>query len=197
MTWKPLTAILMASAMLVPAAARAEEHDRVGTVVRKAMHEGEPIVTDADRAMIRAKCGLPAGAEVNNINFNEGALKCQDGRTVKDAETQEMSHRIAQRARAKVDAVMSRPDVRAAMSGETQARAREAMAHAREQIERTRIRLAHMDHAGPGMERAREALERAEIRLRHMDDGGRANEHVRKAMERVRVRMNHIDGSND
>lgn len=142
MTAKTLAAIAFAGAMLTSgSAAHAQDHDRVSRVVHKAMDEGEPIVTPADHAMIRAKCGYTSEeAERDNTNFNNGALTCSNGRVVKDAETEAMSRRIAARAQAKVQAVMSSPEVRAAINGEAAARAREA-------IRRVRAQLAHLDHS--------------------------------------------------
>lgn len=140
MTVKTLAAIAFAGGILTSAtAAHAQDSDRIGRVIHKAMDEGEPIVTPADHAMIRAKCGYTAEqAERDNTNFNDGALKCSNGRVVKDAETVAMSRRIAARAKAKVDEVMSRPEVRAAISGEAAARANEA-------VRRVQAQLAHLN----------------------------------------------------
>ena len=132
-----LIMITLAGAGSAPLSGR--DPDRIGAAVSAAMRDGEPIVTDSDNAMIRAKCGYTAEeARRRNVSFNDGALKCGNGRVVKDAQTEEMSRRISARATAKVKAVMARPDVRAAINGEATARAREA-------VRRVQVRLRSMD----------------------------------------------------
>lgn len=133
------TLIMIALAGAGAAPLAGQNPDRIGAAVSAAMRDGDPIVTDSDNAMIRAKCGYTADeARQRDVSFNDGALQCSNGRVVKDAQTEEMSRRISARASAKVNAVMARPEVRAAISGEATARAREA-------VRRVQARLRSMD----------------------------------------------------
>lgn len=118
--------LILVAAILAQAAQPVEEP---GRAVRRAMAGQGPIVRPADRATIRAKCGLAADADADHdINFTDGGLRCPDGRVVRDAETQAMSARISARARAHVRAAMSSPSVRAAIARYSDAKTREALA---------------------------------------------------------------------
>jgi hypothetical protein len=124
---------LLATAVSLPAHpehVRSRE-DGPGAAIRRAMAERGPIVTDGDRAAIRAKCGMPADAELKSINFTDGGLRCPDGRMVRDEETTAMGKRIGERARATARAAMDDPQVKAALARHIDAKTHAALARIR------------------------------------------------------------------
>ena len=127
------TIIIVAAAvglLAAPDPATARE-DGPSAAIRRAMAERGPIVTDADRAAIRAKCGMPASAELKSINFNNGGLRCPDGRTVRDEETAAMGKRIGDRARATARAALDDLKVKAAIAHYTSERTQAALERVR------------------------------------------------------------------
>jgi hypothetical protein len=107
--------------------------------IERAFDEEGPILSQADQAMIRAKCG--SGASRNSgIQFNGGALVCSNGRRVDDPETRALAARIDIRVKAHLDRAMRRPEVAAALNGEVDA-------HVRAALRRTDAELAKVDGA--------------------------------------------------
>jgi len=107
--------------------------DSIGAAIAEAGKGANEIVTPADRALMRAKCGETSD---HSINFKNKALVCPDGRRIEDAETRAMSERISARATAYVDRVMNDPKVRRAIDGTAQREAAAALRRAADRLER-------------------------------------------------------------
>ena len=118
-------ACLFVVVQTAPANARPEHP---GAAVHRAMARQGPIITPQEHAMMRAKCGLPAGtAPLRNTRLENGALECPNGRTVRDDETVAMSRRIGKRAHAYADAAVNNPDVKRAIALYADEKTREAL----------------------------------------------------------------------
>lgn len=132
-----MIAILLTAAPLEwPAASAQSREDSVSAAVRKAGEKREPIITASDRALIARKCGYASPEAEHNTNFSKGALVCEDGRRVEDAETRALAARVSKRAREYVEAVMRDPAVRRAIDGTATRAAREALVKVRASLER-------------------------------------------------------------
>lgn len=88
--------------------------DLAGMVAEAAGPEG-PMITDAERATIRARCG--GGEDGDSITSRDGVLICKNGRRIDDPEVRAIVARAGERATAHVAAVMGRPEVAAAIRG--------------------------------------------------------------------------------
>jgi len=110
------------------------DHNGVGRVVAEAIEREGPMITDAERATIRAKCG--GGEEGDSITSRDGVLICKNGRRVDDPEVRAIVARVGDRAAAHVASVMARPQVRQALSGEALRAARAALRDASREIGR-------------------------------------------------------------
>lgn len=131
------------------------EGGRIGEVVSAAIEADGPIVTEAEKRLIQDKCGYGESEwSGRNIMMRQGVLHCANGRQVDDPEVRAVVEAIGERARARVEAVMNRPEVRRAMSGEIEAEVRERMRRFDEE-ERPRIAAA--------VARARASVDAADI----------------------------------
>lgn len=83
------------------------------------------MITDAERATIRAKCGGGEGGD--SITSRDGILICKNGRRIDDPEVRAIVTRVGDRAAAHVASVMAKPEVRQALSGEALRAARAAL----------------------------------------------------------------------
>jgi hypothetical protein len=128
-----LPTVTILFALAAPAAAHDTPERKFSQSVRAAMKAEGPIVTDADKRQMRAKCGLPADAEFRNTHFEDGGLHCPNGQVVRDAETRALSQRISDRARHVAHAALQRADVARARAELARAKAAEAVrrVHAR------------------------------------------------------------------
>ncbi len=124
-----LTLLLLAA----PAAAHDPAERKFNRTVHAAIEAEGPIVTAADKAQMRAKCGVPADAEFRDTRFEDGGLHCPNGQVVRDAETRAMSDRISKRAKRVAHAALQRAEVATARAELVRAKTAEAMrrAHAR------------------------------------------------------------------
>lgn len=128
-----LATALILLTLAAPAAAGDTPERRFNRTLHAAMKAEGPIVTDADKARMRAKCGLPADAAFHNVHFEKGGLHCPNGQVVRDDETRAMSDRISKRARRVADAALRRAEVATARAELIRAKTAEAMrrVHAR------------------------------------------------------------------
>ncbi len=130
--------------------------DRLGERIEAAIKADGPFFTAEERAVIERKCGYPAGSfDGFEVNINNGALTCRDGKRVDDAEMRALLAAAEPRIERRVEAVMESAEVQGAI----RAVAEEAERHA----------LAAIDHAKIARHAAREAekaARQAEVELR-------------------------------
>lgn len=108
--------LLIAGAAPAVAAAGPEERDSLGTVINDAINEDGPLFTASERALIESKCGYRPGEwDGRSISLNNGALNCDNGRKVDDAETRAMLKVVQPRISARISKVMAKPEVQAAI----------------------------------------------------------------------------------
>lgn len=119
--------------LAVPATAHDPAERKFNHAVHAAIAAEGPIVTAADKTQMRAKCGLPADAELRNTRFEDGGLHCPNGQVVRDADTRAMSDRISKRARRVAHSALQRAEVVTARAELVRTKTAEAMrrAHAR------------------------------------------------------------------
>jgi hypothetical protein len=161
-----------------PGIAQRDGGERLGRSIAAAIEADGPIVTDAEKALIRERCGYAEGEwDGRSLMSRGGELVCGNGRRVDDPEVRAAVERIGERARARVDAVMNRPEVRRALSGEIQAEVRERMERLREEMPRIRLEVAE----------AQAAARRAVAAHRNLSEQERARIHadVERAVRRI------------
>jgi hypothetical protein len=138
--WAALAFTLAAGASLMlssPAAAAERADARLGRVVRDAIREGGPFFDAGERATIERKCGYAPGSwDGFEATMLDGVLHCTNGRRLDDAETRAIMERARPRIERRVEAVMRRADVDAAI----EAVADEAEARALRELEARRRR---------------------------------------------------------
>ena len=168
-----------------------------GAAAERALDAQGPILTPDEEAMIEAKCGYgPREWNGRNIRMEEnGVLVCSNGRRVDDPEVRALAGRIEQRVETRVRTVMNDPEVRAAMSGEIQARVREQMRDIQPRIEAA-MRDAEVARARAdiAVRHAETAAARAEAHARVKAEFGPAEQaRLRSELERVRADIDRID----
>jgi len=131
--------LAFATALGVPAlggpAAAAPIHERdsaLGAIINRAIHEGGPFFTPAERALIDRKCGYAPGEwDGYDVSIGDGVFRCTNGKTVDDAEMRALIKVAQPRIAARVTAAMAQSEVRAAIHREAMAAARNALANLR------------------------------------------------------------------
>jgi hypothetical protein len=131
------------------AEAQAEEAgDRLGAQIERAIRADGPFFTAEERTVIEAACGYPAGSwDGFSANMHDRTFVCTNGRRVDSAEVRAVMRAAGPRIGARVGAVMSSPEVRAAIERVTS--------------EATAAAMAAVDHeeiARIAMEASREAM---------------------------------------
>ncbi|HYG48249.1 MAG TPA: hypothetical protein VD846_09955 [Allosphingosinicella sp.] len=108
-----------------PASAREEA---LSTVIDRGLRSGGSWFTAEERALIERKCGYAPGEwDGFEANLSDGTFICRDGRRVEDAEMRALLRAAAPRIEARVEAVMKRADVTAAIARAAEAAAAEAL----------------------------------------------------------------------
>ena len=116
-----------------PAAAAApsvadREGEKLSDLINREIRAGGSWFTPAEQAVIVRKCGYAPGQwdgfEVSNLN---GKFHCTNGRIVDDEEMNALMRAAEPRIEARVERVMERSDVKAAISRVADAAAAEAM----------------------------------------------------------------------
>lgn len=152
----PLGAALAVAGLALGGASAAEPRaPSASEVVRDALTAQGPVITDEERALIRAKCGDEEGPI--SLSSHEGVVICHDGSEVDDPELRAVMTRILARANDHVRNALGRRQVADAISGEA--------------VERARVELAELGRLDSLKTRAdvQAALDAARVELAGLD----------------------------
>ncbi len=126
-----LGAVAGAAAAALPASAsedRKGAHGRLGQAIHQALEEEGPFLTSEEQALIERKCGYaPGSSDGKNLSISDGVLHCSNGRKVDDPEVRAMMAVVSPRIERRVKAIMARPEIQEAISGEAARAAAEAL----------------------------------------------------------------------
>ena len=133
-----MKAILICAAALAAAAAGAEtrapaaadrEGEALSALIDRELRSGGSWFTPAERAVIERKCGYAPGEwDGFEANLSNGRFTCSNGRVVADdPEMRALFKAVEPRIRARVEAVMARADVTAAIGRVAAVAAAEAL----------------------------------------------------------------------
>ena len=126
---RPLFLAMLAAFALVPAIGKASpEEDSLDRVIDRELHAGGSFFTAPERTLIERKCGYAPGAwDGFQLNITNHVLICTNGRRVDDAEVRAMLRTAEPRIERRVNEVMARPSVRAAIARVADAATAQAM----------------------------------------------------------------------
>ena len=111
-----------------PAASQSQEQD-LSALINRELRAGGSWFTPAERAVIERKCGYAPGTwDGFEANMSGGVFTCRDGRRVDDPEVRAVLKAAEPRIEARVEAVMGRADVAAAIARVAEAAAERALA---------------------------------------------------------------------
>jgi hypothetical protein len=121
--------VMLAALVLLPAVGKAApEEEALDRVIDRELHAGGPFFTAPERALIERKCGYAPGSwDGFSINISNNVLTCSNGRRVDDPEIRAMLRAAEPRIEARVEEVMARPAVRAAIDRVADAATAQAM----------------------------------------------------------------------
>lgn len=112
-------ATCVAIAVTQPAEAqssRNDAHSRLQAEIQRAIHADGPMLLASERALVERKCGYAPGSwNGENFSMTNGILICSNGRRVDDPEVRSMMAVAGRRISRRVNAAMSRPEIRAAI----------------------------------------------------------------------------------
>src|SRR3546814_4604724 len=80
----------------------AQRDDDLGEVVVEAMERDGALITAAEEATIREKCGDTSDGQGISLRGRDGALVCENGKVVDDPEARAIVSRVTERARPRV-----------------------------------------------------------------------------------------------
>lgn len=125
----PLSALAAVLVLAAPApASPSSGTDELSALINRELRAGGSWFTPAEQAVIVRKCGYRPGEwDGFEVRLTDGKLHCVNGRVADDAETRSLIRSAEPRIEARVDQVMARSDVRAAISRVARAAAAEAM----------------------------------------------------------------------
>jgi hypothetical protein len=114
-----LAVLALALAGPAPAASAPPQaqQDELSTLLDRNLRSGGSWFTAEERAVIEQKCGYAPGAwDGFEANMSDGTFTCRDGRKVDDPEVRAVLRAVAPRIEARVEAVMARADIVAAIA---------------------------------------------------------------------------------
>lgn len=122
-------AALALAAASAPAAPRVEGQDELSALIDRNLRSGGSWFTPSERAVIERKCGYRPGEwDGFEANLSNGTFTCRNGRVVRDDPEMRAVLKAAEpRIRARVEAVMKRADVTAAIGRVARIAAAEAL----------------------------------------------------------------------
>jgi hypothetical protein len=123
------TALALAlPAVSAPASVADREGEALSALINRELRSGGSWFTPAEQALIVRKCGYRPGEwDGFEANLMNGRFHCTNGRVVDDAEMRGLIEAAEPRIEARVERVMARADVKAAISRVADAAAAEAM----------------------------------------------------------------------
>ena len=102
--------------------------DALSALINRELRAGGSWFTPAEQAVIVRKCGYAPGEwDGFEVRLTDGKFHCSNGRVVDDSEIRGVIHSAEPRIEARVETVMARSDVRAAISRVAETAAAEAM----------------------------------------------------------------------
>ena len=120
-----------ASAVVAPAAPSApaaQEEEALSALINRELRSGGSWFTPAEQAVIVRKCGYRPGEwDGFEANLMRGRFHCTNGRVVDDEEMRALIRGAEPRIEARVETVMARSDVKAAIERVARSAAAEAM----------------------------------------------------------------------
>jgi hypothetical protein len=127
LTAASLAALALAATPAPAAAVQGEEN--LSALINRELRSGGSWFTPEEQRVIERKCGYAPGEwDGFEANLSNGAFTCRNGRVVRDdAEMTALLRSAEPRIRARVDSVMKRADVAAAISLVASAAAAEAI----------------------------------------------------------------------
>src|SRR3546814_892621 len=158
-------AILATGGLALSSPGFAQRDDDLGEVVVEAMERDGALITAAEEATIREKCGDTSDGQGISLRGRDGALVCENGKVVDDPEARAIVSRVTERARTRVETVMNDPEVVAAMNGEAVAAAEAAVAAIDEAEIASAVAEAEAAVEAIDMRDVHEAMAEAEARL--------------------------------
>ena len=126
----PLALLAIASAAPAPATAAAPDGEQdLSALINRELRSGGSWFTPDEQRVIERKCGYAPGEwDGFEANLSDGAFTCSNGRVVRDdAEMAALLRAAEPRIRARVEAVMARADVKAAIGRVATAAAAKAL----------------------------------------------------------------------
>lgn len=131
---------MLAALVLIPATGKAApDEDALDRIIDRELHAGGSFFTPEERALIERKCGYAPGTwDGFQLNITNHVLICTNGRRVDDAEVRAMLRVAEPRIERRVNEIMSRPAVRAAIERVASAATARAMREVRAELDRAR-----------------------------------------------------------
>ena len=134
---RTLSLVVLGALFLLPASGKAGPEDEdLSQVINRALRAGGSFFTAPERALIERKCGYAPGAwDGFQLNITNHVLVCTNGRRVDDAEVRAMLRVAEPRIERRVNEVMARPEVSAAINRVAEAATERAMRQVRAELD--------------------------------------------------------------
>ncbi|HTU09721.1 MAG TPA: hypothetical protein VMG08_02385 [Allosphingosinicella sp.] len=111
------TFAILAPALAFAGAAATPPEESLNRIINRELRAGGPFFTAPERALVERKCGdAPGTWDGFQVNINNGVLTCANGRRVDDPELRALLRAAEPRISRRVEAVMDRPVVTAAIA---------------------------------------------------------------------------------
>lgn len=95
-----------------PAIAAGDEDSELGRMIAEGIRAGGPFFTAPERVAIERKCGYAPGSwDGFKFNMSHGVFHCTNGRELDDPEIRAIMAAAGPRISARVNAMMSRPEM--------------------------------------------------------------------------------------
>jgi hypothetical protein len=144
---------IVVEARAMAATLQATPSQDLNRTIQRAIRADGPFFTPAEQAVINSKCGYAPGEwDGYDVYINDDSLRCKNGKRVDDPEMRALLEVAQPRIGRRVERVMARADVQAAIQ--------------RVSEDATRRALASIDHAKIAARAAREALEETRWEMR-------------------------------
>ena len=109
--------LIVAGLAIADRPAAAEEGDALGAMIEQTIRAEGPFFTPDEQAVINRACGYAPGEwDGYDINMTDDVLHCSNGRTVDSPEVRRVMAVATPRITRRVEAVMARPEITAAIA---------------------------------------------------------------------------------